>query len=221
MTLPDFKGPLHLEITFAEQLTAAASRMLPDKTGRGERLDLAAALAHVGIEHIIAFLALFRASAFASGYALMRPATESIYRSVWIATVADDTKVSRAYRGRDAFGTLKSVITDIEREYADTGGWSTVFGRMRPHLRSLHERTHSGAEQTLRRLRDGDLRSPPYDFGELLRDVRTAGALAMLGTVPLVDDVHAGKLNELMLTNYSWLENTASTPPTQENGNEQ
>jgi hypothetical protein len=204
MSLTDFREPLIIEINLARQINLAAYTMLPCTNGRSERADLAAALAHIALEHIAAILSLFELGAIASGYALMRPALETTYKSVWIASVADDAKVIRAYTGRDVFGELKNIISDIEAEFEGTG-WAATFGSIRPHIRALHERTHSGAEQTLRRLKAQDMRTSEYDFGEVIRDIRTLAGAAILVAVPVATPSDVEKLNALMLANYSWL----------------
>jgi hypothetical protein len=204
MSLTDFREPLITEINLARQINVAAYAMLPYTNGRSERADLAAALAHIAVEQIAAILSLFEIDAIASGYALMRPALETTYKCVWIASVADDAKVTRAYTGRDVYGDLKNIISDIQAEFEETG-WAATFGSIRSHIRTLHERTHSGAEQTIRRLRAQDMRTPKYDFGEVIRDIRTLAGAAILVAVPMATPSDVEKLNALMLANYSWL----------------
>src|SRR5260370_26210575 len=184
MSLPDFREPLIFEIELARQINVAAYATLPCTNGRGKRADLTSALAHIALEHVAAIVSLFAEGAIASGYALMRPALETTYRCVWIASVADDAKVARACMGRDVFGDLKNIISDIEAEF-DEIGWAATFGSIRPHLRALHERTHSGGQQTLRRLKAQDMRTPEYDFGEIIRDIRTLEAATILVAVPV------------------------------------
>jgi len=204
VSLPDFREPLIVEIELARQINVAAYAMLPSANGGGERLDLASALAHIALEHANAILSLFANGAIASGYALMRPALEATYKSVWIGFVADDLEVTRAYKGRDIYGDLKSVITDIEAKFTGTD-WARTFGNIKPHIRALHERTHSGGEQTLRRVKCRNLRAPDYDVGELIRDVRTLAGASILVAIPIAPPEGVGKLNDLMVANYSWL----------------
>jgi hypothetical protein len=132
----------------------------------------------------------------------MRPALETTYKCVWIASVADDAEVARACMGRDVYGDLKDVIGDIEAKFKGTG-WATTFGNIRPHIRALHERTHSGGEQTLRRLKAQGMRTPEYDFGELIRDIRTLAGAAILVAIPVSTPENVGKLNALMVANYT------------------
>jgi hypothetical protein len=202
MSLPNFREPLLIEIELARQINVAVYEMLPCANGGDERADLSSALAHIALEHIGSILSLFANGAFASGYALMRPALETTYRCVWIAQVADDAKVAKAFMGRDVYGDLKDVIGDIETRFAGNG-WAPTFSRIRPHIRALHERTHSGREQTLRRLRAQDMSMPEYDFAELVRDIRTLAAAAILVVIPIADQEDVGKLNALMIANYS------------------
>jgi hypothetical protein len=162
-------------------------------------------LAHIALEHVGAILSLFENGAIASGYALMRPALETIYKSVWIGSVANDTKVARAYMGRDVYGDLKDVINDIETKFEGTD-WAITFGKIRPFIRALHERTHSGGEQTLRRVNAQNLRTPEYAFGEIIRDIRTLAGASILVAIPIATQEDVGKLNALMVANYSWLQ---------------
>lgn len=205
MQIPDFTEPLLLEINFARQLVAASHAGLPTQPTGNVRLDLASALAHIAVEHVTSILVLFEVRALASGYALMRSAAETTYKAIWIANVADDKQVTRAYQGCDVYGDFKNVIKDIEEEFSDQGTWAETFTRIRPHLRTLHERNHSGAAQTIRRLNAEDFRYPEFDFGELIRDIRTLGAFAMIAVIPCISPDAAEKLNTLMLANYSWL----------------
>jgi hypothetical protein len=134
----------------------------------------------------------------------MRPAIETTYRCIWIAEVADENQVARAYIGRDVYGDLKNVISDIETRFQGSA-WAATFSRIRPHIRALHERTHSGREQTLRRLKAQDMRTPEYDLGELMRDIRTLAGAAILVAIAVASSEDVGKLNALMVANYSWL----------------
>jgi len=204
VSLPDGREPLILEINLAREINVAAYAMLPYTSGRGERADLASSLAHIALEHVGTILLLFANGAIASGYALMRPALETTYKSIWIASVANDTKVARAYMGRDAYGDLKDIINDIEAEFEGTS-WAVTFGKIRPHIRALHERTHSGGEQTLRRVKAQNMRTPEYDLGELVRDIRTLAGASILVAIPTATPEDVGKLNTLMIANYSWL----------------
>jgi hypothetical protein len=209
MSLPDFREPFLAEIELARQINVAAYAMLPCTNGGDKRADLSTALAHIALEHIGAIFSLFANGALASGYALMRPALETTYKCIWIASVADDTKVAHAYMGRDVYGDLKKVISKIETEFEGTV-WATTFGKIRPHLRALHERTHSGREQTLRRLRAQDMRTPEYDFGELIRDIRTLAGASILVAITVASQEDVGRLNALMVANYSWLAGSAT-----------
>ena len=209
MSLPDFKEPLLIEIQLALQMNATVDAMLPCTNSGDQRTDLTAALARIALEHIQAILLLFANGMFASGYALMRPSLESAYKCIWIASVAEDTKVSRAYKGHDVYGDLKKVISDLEAKFEGTS-WATMFAKIRPHIRALHERTHSGAEQTLRRLKAEDMRTPDFEFGEVIRDIRTLAAAAILVAAPRATPEDVAKLNGLMLANYSWLSGSAA-----------
>jgi hypothetical protein len=44
-----------------------------------------------------------------------------------------------------------------------------------------------------------------YDFGEVIRDIRTLAGAAILAAVPVATSSDVEKLNSLMLANYSWL----------------
>jgi hypothetical protein len=208
VNLPDFREPLILEINLARQINVAAYAMLPHTSGRGRREDLATALAHIALEHVSAIFSLFEIGAIASGYALMRPALETAYKSIWIGSVANDTKVARAYIGRDVYGDLKDIINDIETKFEGTH-WAVTFGKIRPFIRALHERTHSGGEQTVRRVNAQNMGTPEYAFGEIIRDIRTLAGAAILVAIPIATEENLGKLNTLMVANYSWLAGSA------------
>src|SRR5260370_29825317 len=137
MSLPDFREPLIFEIELARQINVAAYATLPCTNGRGKRADLTSALAHIALEHVAAILSLFADGAIASGYALMRPALETTYKCVWIASVADDAKVARACIGRDVYGDLKSISSDIEAGFEQTGSAATL-GSTGPRIRAIH-----------------------------------------------------------------------------------
>jgi hypothetical protein len=209
MNFPDFSKPLLVEIELARQINVAVYAMLPFTNGGDERAHLATALAHIAVEHVNSILWLFANGSLASGYALMRPALETTYKCVWIASVADDTDVARACIGRDVYGDLKRVICDIEAKFKGTD-WAKTFGNIKPHIRALHERTHSGGEQTMRRLKAPDMRTPEYDVGELVRDIRTLAGAAILVAIPVATPEGVGRLNALMVANYSWLAGTAA-----------
>ncbi len=209
MSLPDFREPLLAEIDLARQINLAAYAMLPCTNGGDKRANLSSALAHIALEHMGSILLLFANGALASGYALMRPALEATYKCVWIASVANDTKVAQACVGRDVYGGLKAIISDIEKEFEGTS-WATVFGKIRPHIRALHERTHSGREQTLRRLKAQNMRTPEFDFSEVIRDIRTMTGAAILVVIPVASQEDAQKLIALAVANYPWLAGNAA-----------
>ena len=96
-------------------MVAASHAVLPIRPTENIRQDLAIVLLYIAIEHIASIRTLFEQKALASGYALMRPAVESAYKSIWIATVADEEQVRRAHVGRDVYGDFKAVIKDIEK----------------------------------------------------------------------------------------------------------
>jgi hypothetical protein len=204
VNLPDFTIPLVFEIELAREMVAAVNVMLPFVNSGGERVDLSAVLAHIAVQHTVAILALFQGGSLSSGYALMRPALEATYRSIWIRLVAGDREVSKAYRGRDCFPDLKKIIQDLEAE-VDGTEWSAIFGKIKAHVRVLHEQVHSGGEQTVRRLKADDMRSPEYEVNRLINDVRTLAGAAMLVAIPLLTTENVETLNALMQKNYSYL----------------
>ncbi len=202
-----FQRTFLLEINIARQLVSAADAVLGSDNGGSERAKLSIALAHIAHEHIEVIFHLFENGWFSSGYALMRPAIETTYKCIWITTVADDVKVSGACKGRDVYGDLKTVIKEIETAF-DPIGWGGIFAKVRPSLRLLHERTHSGGDQILRRMTADDtraMRMPEYDGNQLISDIRTLAGMALLATFPTAKPEDIEQLNALLLSNYSYL----------------
>ena len=48
--------------------------------------------------------------------------------------------------------------------------------------------------------------TPEYAFGEIIRDIRTLAGASILVAIPIATQEDVGKLNALMVANYSWLQ---------------
>lgn len=209
MSVPDFKQPLLFEIQIAREIIGQTHAMIPFSPTGDKRRDLAHVLVHIAVEHSMSICALFEVGAMSSGYALMRSALETVYKAVWIATVAKDSDVVRAWKGNDAYGDFKRIIAQIEKQHAATG-LDKLFAKIKPHMRALHENTHSGAQQTRRRLAVDDMRFPEYDFGVLIRDIRTLVGAVMLAASPIITPEQRNALQTSLREKHSWLVTTSA-----------
>jgi hypothetical protein len=204
MSLPDFKIPLLIEIGLARETTQKASSEMPDTSTGDKRRDLAAAFMHIGAEHVMSILHLFEMGAISSGYALLRPALETIYKSVWVATVAEAEQVEKAWQGKDVYGSFQKVISDIEKEHSNSGV-GELFAKVDAYRPMLNGLTHSGAEQTLRRLKSKNMRNPEFEFNRLLSDIRTLPAALILGLAPLIAQERLDMLQAFLIEKHAWV----------------
>lgn len=203
MALPDFKAPLLIEIGLAKEITQKANGEIPDRPTGDKRRDLAAALLLVGAEHVMSILHLFEVGAISSGNALMRPALESLYKAVWIATVAEVSQVEKAWSGKNVYGTFQKVIKDIETEHS-ASGIGQLFAKVEPYRSTLNGMTHSGAEQFFLRLRSTNMREPSLEFSALVNTVRTLPAGLVLALGAFIPQERMDMLQAFIVEKHPW-----------------
>lgn len=210
MSFPDFRVPVAIEIDISRQICQRVRASVPFTQSGNQRADLSFVLIHIAIDHVESILALFEAGAISSGYALMRSALEAVYKSLWVATAAEEEEVTKAWAGRDVYGDFKKVIAAVEREHAATG-WDAIVAKIKPHMRSLNENTHSGAQQTLRRLRSDDMRTPEFGLMEIINDIRTLSGALMIASSPYAAPEVIQAHHEFLREKHSWLVNQGKT----------
>lgn len=150
-----------------------------------EKERLAVSCLEIALEHQASILRLGTDGAHGSMFALLRPLAESYVRGTWLFRCADDKGV-RSFKTA-TLKKLAELLTDIECSQG-----SSVKAPIKKVVDDLHDFTHTGINQVLRRTIAGG-HYPDGDLAKAYNLASTFGLLAALELASLATD-HAQRV---------------------------
>ena len=170
---PTLSTKLTQAIERAEAMHGFAIQSLPDTFTDENEDSLVAAFYSITEEHHAAILYLLRAGQFdGSAFTLARPLVDAAYRAHWLYACAKPEIVERIRKGENCYPGLINMANAIEKKLS-TGG---IFTSIAPYINSLHEFTHGGMEQLLRRFDAAGNVRPSYSDADKVRLINASTA---------------------------------------------
>jgi hypothetical protein len=135
---------------------------------------LIGAMLYVALNHCEAIQVLIQKQNFASANALVRPALETLIRSLWLSHFANDQEINKTFE-TDKWPKTFSIIEKIENDKETPKIFSRFWTFFKP---VMHSYTHGGKENALRQLGNGLHITPNIDEEEVRQVIQLVGFIS-------------------------------------------
>ena len=142
------------------------------------KTTLLMAYVDIVLEHHEAILLLIKHKLLGSGFALVRPLFDTLFRALWINQSATQSHIDEIASRDDAkFPPTHQILAEIDRSYST----DDFFQSFKAKWTAMCSYTHSGLLQVIRRVTGGDI-MPNYNDAEILEVLNATNTALILLT---------------------------------------